>query len=1014
MKKIRLREEEIELEFKQFHNAVLASCNVVEFSKDAIVTNINDNLLAIWDNADKNLFIGQHYSSFVGDDSYRSVWYNMLKGKHHTDVKTVTATDGKKKPFRHEFIPICDMQGELLRVILLAFPDETEELRQSEEALLQSMEEMATTEEELRQNMEEMLVTQEELRRREAALTETLEELKKTQEENANKDFEIKQFHKTFFDVCNVVELSKDGIVTDINEHLLNIWDNPGKSVFVGKHYSSLVGEDNFKAVWEDMVKGKHHTEIRYVTNATGKTKCFRHDFMPICDKDGELLRVIFLAIPDETEELRNSEAELRRSMEEIASNEEEMRQNMEEMKTIQDELTKSMVNNDFQLTKLNLVVKASKIGLWDMEIVKGNPLNPNNTFLWSDNVRMMLGYSSEADFPNVFRSWSDKLHPDDKERTLDSFAKHMLDRTGKTPFDLECRLLKRNNEYGYFHVFGATLRDSEGYANRVAGALQDITEAKEKSLSSESQLMRLKMIVKASKIALWDMQPVKDDPLNPNNIFIWSDEFNKLLGYSNNVDFPDVLSSWMDKLHPDDKERTLEAFSRHILDRSGKTPYDIEYRLQKKNGEYGYFHSYGAIIRDAEGYPVRIAGAIQDITEAKERAEINEFQLTRLKLIVQASKIALWDMQITEGGDTMNPENSVTWTNEFRKMLGYSNKLEFPDSLNSWSEKLHPDDKDRVIDALTQHLSDSTGKTPFNVQYRLLKRDGEYGYYHAFGATIRNSEGYAVRFAGAIQDITEEKNITESNEYQLTKLGMIVKASNIGLWDIQVVNEDIVNENNVFFWSDEYREMLGYSTEKEFPNIYGSWSDCIHPDDKEKVIEAFKRHIYDQTGETPFDVKYRLRRKSGDYGYFRDYCATIRDAEGCAVRVVGALQDITENIRWETEMRRYHNTIYDACNVIECSIDGFITDINDNFLKLHESEKSEVVDRHMVEFLGEEEYNKVWASLEQRKPYDDVFTMEVTDGKEITFRQKFLPICDNQGNIIRVLLIATPESTLP
>jgi len=380
------------------------------------------------------------------------------------------------------------------------------------------------------------------------------------------------------------------------------------------------------------------------------------------------------------------------------------------------------------------------------------------------------------------------------------------------------------------------------------------------------------------------------------------------------------------------------------------------------------------------------------------------------MRLIIQASKIALWDMQI-EKNDPMSPNNNLTWTNEFRKMLGYSNKLDFPDTLNSLIEKLHPEDKERTIDAFMRHLHDKTGKTPFNVQYRLLKKNGEYGYYHAFVATIRNEEGVAVRIAGAIQDITEEKSISVNNEYQLTKLAMIVKASNIGLWDMQIVKDDPVNKNNAIFWSDEYIEMLGYQNKKEFPNTLKMWIDNVHPEDIKEATEIFERHIADRTGNTPFDVKYRMLRKNGEYGYFRDYCATIRDADGNPLRVVGALQDITENKRWETEMIQYHNTIYDSCNVIECSIDGFITDINDNFLKLQGSAKSEIVDKHMVEFLGEEEYNKVWMNMEQAKPYDDVFTFEIGDGREMTFRQKYLPICDNQGNILRVLLIATLEN---
>ena len=174
--------------------------------------------------------------------------------------------------------------------------------------------------------------------------------------------------------------------------------------------------------------------------------------------------------------------AQTRLQAEEMANQEEELRQNMEEMQATQEEmrrreaeLTKALAANENQMIKLGLIINASKTGLWEMNVVKGDPVNPNNEFTWSDEFRKMLGYSSEADFPNVLHSWSDKLHPDDKERTLDAFARHLLDRTGQTPYDLEYKLLKKNGQYADFHAFGATVRDKEGYALQVIGALKEL-----------------------------------------------------------------------------------------------------------------------------------------------------------------------------------------------------------------------------------------------------------------------------------------------------------------------------------------------------------------------------------------------------------------------------------------------------------------------------------------------------------------------------------------------------------
>ena len=138
-------------------------------------------------------------------------------------------------------------------------------------------------------------------------------------------------------------------------------------------------------------------------------------------------------------------------------------------------------------------------------------------------------------------------------------------------------------------------------------------------------------MLFRSLNMGLWDMNIILEDPLNPNNIMIFSPEYRNLIGYSDENDFPNLVGSWLDGLHPEDKERTVNAGAAHLFDFSGQTPYDVEYRFRKKNGEYRYNRAFGRSQRNSEGVPIRVAGAIMDITEKKQmehemrRAEIAE-----------------------------------------------------------------------------------------------------------------------------------------------------------------------------------------------------------------------------------------------------------------------------------------------------------------------------------------------------------------------------------------------------
>jgi len=142
----------------------------------------------------------------------------------------------------------------------------------------------------------------------------------------------------------------------------------------------------------------------------------------------------------------------------------------------------------NIQLTKLDIVLKASKIGLWEMEVKKDDPINPDNYCAWSDDFRTMLGYDSDRDFPNSLRSWIKCLHPDDRDEILGAFKKHMQDAEGRTPYDTEYRMFKKNGEIAYYRDTGETFRTTDGKPIRAVGALMNITETKNLLLETENQ----------------------------------------------------------------------------------------------------------------------------------------------------------------------------------------------------------------------------------------------------------------------------------------------------------------------------------------------------------------------------------------------------------------------------------------------------------------------------------------------------------------------------------------------
>lgn len=125
----------------------------------------------------------------------------------------------------------------------------------------------------------------------------------------------------------------------------------------------------------------------------------------------------------------------------------------------------------------------------------------------------------------------------------------------------------------------------------------------------------RFNTVVKATNDAIWDWDIVT------GKVFFVGDTYKQLFGYDIvNADCPPDL--WESILHPDDKTRVIEKLRRTIRE-AKSAKWEDEYRLRKSNGEYAYVHDRGQIMYSSDRQPIRMIGAVQDIT-ARKRSEEN------------------------------------------------------------------------------------------------------------------------------------------------------------------------------------------------------------------------------------------------------------------------------------------------------------------------------------------------------------------------------------------------------
>ena len=244
----------------------------------------------------------------------------------------------------------------------------------------------------------------------------------------------------------------------------------------------------------------------------------------------------------------------------------------------------------------------------------------------------------------------------------------------------------------------------------------------------------------------------------------------------------------------------------------------------------------------------------------------------------------------------------SVEWSDELRRMVGYNDVNDFPDIFESWSDLLHPDDYDRIMDEIDPVLRDVTGNTIFNQEYRLNTRDRGYRWFRATGDVSRRTDGTPYCFFGVFLDITDQKEHAElekARDEALKKANAALAAMNAlhetmgsGAWSNSFDRE---GKSCAVEWSDAFRALLGFENEQDFPNDEDFFFARVHPDDKKYMDDAYRRTITDTTGKEIYDIEIRVMTKSGEYRWFRTTGRMTRREDGSSDIFYGMFMDIDD-----------------------------------------------------------------------------------------------------------------------
>ncbi|MDR7191546.1 PAS domain-containing hybrid sensor histidine kinase/response regulator [Luteimonas terrae] len=280
-----------------------------------------------------------------------------------------------------------------------------------------------------------------------------------------------------------------------------------------------------------------------------------------------------------------------------------------------------------------------------------------------------------------------------------------------------------------------APLRDSDGTVIGLVGTSLDITDRKAAEARHLEVEERYRLAARATNDAIWDWK-IGDGQV------VWNEALTTLFGHA---EVETDAQWWLDHIHPDDRAR-IDSRIHEVIEGDASVWTD-EYRFRRDDGSYAAVFDRGTVLRGSGGEPVRMIGAMLDLS-ARRTAEAALAQSEkRLRLATEAGDLGFWDVDLVH--------DALIWPRRTKAMFGISPDAEV--TLRDFYDGLHPQDREATTAAL-EAAADPARRALYDVEYRTIgKEDGIERWVAAKGRGVFEGDR-CVRVLGVAIDVTARK----------------------------------------------------------------------------------------------------------------------------------------------------------------------------------------------------------------------------------------------------------------
>jgi len=266
---------------------------------------------------------------------------------------------------------------------------------------------------------------------------------------------------------------------------------------------------------------------------------------------------------------------------------------------------------------------------------------------------------------------------------------------------------------------------------------------------------------------------------------------------------------------------------------------------------------------------------------KALSRAESAEVEArgaaARLEFAQRAGRIGSFDVPAQLGAPGYMSETLLE--------LNELDQLGRAPTAEDWTQVLRPSDRQLWSE---EYQAAARDHRPFFCEYRVQLRNGGCRWLETHAQFLYDAQGRPERFSGATFDITRLKQAEEARRSIEARLERVLRGTNDGPWEYDVATDS-------YWLASDFLKLCGYGP--ELVPTREAMKALIHPEDVEGQQTSFRRCL---AGFGPYDAEFRVRQSDGRYRWFRSRGICEFDTDGKAIRMSGALQDISERREYQ------------------------------------------------------------------------------------------------------------------